>query len=81
MTRAKFYVQSKKEFADFSGMVGATEVVLFPVTHDLQNPESENKRFWTATPNGKITMTITNAEAADTFEMGKQYYVDFTPAD
>lgn len=47
-------------------------------SHDLCD---ENRSFWEATPSGEITMTITNTEAALQFEVGADYYVDFTKAD
>lgn len=72
--RAKFSVYSKKE------IVGGTEVEMTPVI-EMNNPNSENHYFWKATPNGRITMFITNMDAVDTFQVGKPYYVDFTPAD
>lgn len=36
----------------------------------------ENKAFWKWTPSGSITL---NAIRDDLFEVGKEYYVDFTP--
>lgn len=41
----------------------------------------ENKTFWSYTPGGQITLSITNPEAIKQFEVGKEYYVDFTPAE
>lgn len=41
----------------------------------------ENKSFWNATPAGSISLSITNPEAVNQFEVGKEYYVDFTPAE
>lgn len=40
----------------------------------------ENAAFWAATPMGTCQLTISNPDAAETFELGKHYYVDFTPA-
>lgn len=40
----------------------------------------ENKRFFKYTPNGQITIGLLNPEAWKQFELGKEYYVDFTPA-
>lgn len=45
-----------------------------------QDPNSENKNFWESTPNASLQMYITNHAAADLFEIGKEYYLDFTPA-
>lgn len=42
---------------------------------------SENHKFWQASPSGEITLSINNPAGAETFELGKEYYVDFTRAD
>jgi len=39
----------------------------------------ENKTFWQWTPSGKILLGCTNPEAAEAFEFGREYYIDFTP--
>lgn len=44
------------------------------------NPESENGRFFAATPSGSISLGVVNESAAELFEPGKEYYVDFSPA-
>ncbi|MCK4265975.1 MAG: hypothetical protein KAX31_01765 [Thermoplasmata archaeon] len=51
-------------------------VVLVPVSDD----SPENKKFWDATPSGKIEFTYCNAEAIEELTLGKEYYVDFTEA-
>lgn len=40
----------------------------------------ENERFWEATPSGQVTLSVINPEAAEAFALGKEYYLDFTPA-
>lgn len=40
----------------------------------------ENEKFHKYTPNGEVSMTVDNPAASEQFELGKQYYVDFTPA-
>ena len=42
--------------------------------------KSENKQFWQWTPSGKIEMAITNPSAFNQFELGKEYYIDFSAA-
>jgi hypothetical protein len=44
------------------------------------DPESENGKFFAYTPAGKIELGTIHGEAAEQFELGKEYYVDFTPA-
>lgn len=45
------------------------------------DPNHENTRFWNASPSGEIKLGTVNPAAWEQFEMGKEYYVDFTPAD
>jgi hypothetical protein len=49
--------------------------------HPVYSGSEENKAFWNATPGGHIALSITNLEAINQFESGKEYYVDFTPAE
>jgi hypothetical protein len=71
-TRAKFRVDSK-------GPGESGPVTLSPVYST--DPNHENKSFWDATPSGEIQMWINNPKGFATFEVGKEYYVDFTPAE
>lgn len=41
----------------------------------------ENDKFFAATPGGSISLSVVNKPAAESFEVGKPYYVDFTPAE
>jgi hypothetical protein len=41
-------------------------------------PGSENHEFWAATPTGSIELSTVNAEAGNYFELGQEYYIDFT---
>ena len=40
----------------------------------------DNKKFFAASPSGSIKLGCANAAASEQFEIGKEYYVDFTPA-
>ena len=40
----------------------------------------ENKKFFKYTPGGTVTFNVLNRTAAENFEVGKEYYLDFTPA-
>jgi hypothetical protein len=77
MTRAKFWCQkiSKTKMGQ-QGEIG-TEVELAAV----YDGSDEYKKYFRCTPNGKITLGILNPEAAAIFEPGREYYVDFTPAE
>lgn len=52
-------------------------VVLNPVSGGTP----ENETFFAASPAGELRLTIDNPAGAEIFELGKEYYVDFTPAD
>jgi hypothetical protein len=43
------------------------------------DPNHENSQFFKWTPSGTVNMGVVNASAAAQFEVGKEYYVDFTP--
>ena len=44
------------------------------------DPKSDNQQFWDSSPSGTLDLYIKNAAAADRFEPGKEYYLDFIPA-
>ena len=44
------------------------------------DPNHENTKFWQASPSGSIELGCANLEAVKQFELGKEYYIDFTPA-
>lgn len=69
--RAKFYVYSVTRITG-----GNVSVVLQPVTSGSE----ENKSFWKYTPSGKLEMQMSaGIAAADAFEPGQEFYLDFTP--
>lgn len=92
--RAKFRVLSKEErvvsgHPDYDQV--AVEVKMMPVFAGSEavehegvryalNAVEENRIFGAATPAGSIAMLIKNRAAAEKFEIGRAYYVDFTPA-
>lgn len=89
-TRAKFKVASitrREGSAPKVGEDGKTtyvpaeirDVELTPV-YGNGDPNHENTKFWQASPSGSIKIGCANLEAAQAFELGKEYYVDFTPA-
>lgn len=74
MIRTKFTLYSKTFWAG-----GQVSLLLTPVfSHD---PDDPNHVFWQATPIGKIELSIDHLEAAEGFEVGKSYYVDFSEAE
>lgn len=59
---------------------GSTTVVMLNAVYS-DDPNSENKAFCDATPSAHIQLNIdADKPAAKAFEVGKQYYVDFTEA-
>ena len=40
---------------------------------------SENRKFWDATPDGSLELGCINLAAARRFDLGAEYYLDFTP--
>lgn len=73
--RAKFYVTAVERTKGYNGKELST-IKLNPVT----SGSDENKKFYDASPCGNIHLGTVNPEAANQFELGKEYYVDFTPA-
>ncbi len=48
----------------------------------VMGQNGENKDFNTATPSGDLTIAIHGkVPASEFFEVGKSYYLDFTPAE
>jgi hypothetical protein len=55
-------------------------VVLSPV-YGNGDPNHENSKFWAYTPSGQVRLGTVNGDAASYFELGKEYYLDFTKAE
>lgn len=73
MVRAKFKCESKSP-SNEAGTQGTVQ--LRPVTSGSE----ENDRFFYLTPGGQVTLSTINESAYAQFEIGKEYYVDFSPA-
>lgn len=56
------------------------EVHFTTVYEPDEQRDAENARFTKATPWGDIRMGIDNPAALEQFEVNREYYVDFTPA-
>lgn len=54
-------------------------IVMNPV-YGNGNPDHENTKFWQASPSGELKLGTVNAAAAAQFVLGREYYIDFTPA-
>lgn len=71
VTRAKFYCHYKVPNPD-----GSVTLHL----HAASGTSEDDKRFFASTPNGQLSLHTVNPDAAASFEQGKAYYLDFTPA-
>lgn len=71
--RAKFRVNSKSE------VEGGHRTVYMTAVYSA-DPNHENRAFADATPSGNFNMTIKEAGPHGFFEVGREYYLDFTPA-
>lgn len=74
--RAKFRVQTVFQSTDNKGVVYSENVTLTPVYSD--DPNSENRAFWEATPSGQLQMWISNRAVFGYFIVGQEYYLDLT---
>lgn len=75
--RAKFQRQSIQHHHTYKPEDVCVEIVLVAV---WTGENGENIQWSKATPTGRISMTITNPQAVEQFELGKFYYADFSPA-
>lgn len=73
MIRAKLFVSSVERQ---SSTPDAVKVTLAAVTRG-----EENKTWAEATPAATFSMQIQNPDAVAAFELGQEFYVDFTPAE
>jgi len=54
-------------------------IKMSPVGYDANN--NENSSFWAASPSGELKLQCINPEAWKQFELGKEYYLTFDPAE
>jgi len=73
-TRAKFACNFVQPDAQTGG---ASLISLSPV----YTGSEENKAFFASSPGGTIMFYCTNPAATAVFKQGKEYFVDFTPAE
>ncbi len=85
--RAKFYVTKIEQTigyapSDETDSQGRPVYKQKPIDTVVMSPVmgEENKRFWTSSPSGELRLGMTNPEVSGLFELGKHYYIDFTPA-
>jgi len=76
--RAKFKVNEITEHA-YGNQLMKT-IKLAPVVKS-SDPDSENSKFWAASPNGEIRLGTINMDAAAQFEINAEFYVTFDKAE
>ncbi len=54
--------------------------LVFNAVSGNADPDHENTKFWEATPSGEFRFGTVNKAAWEQFQLGEEYYVDFTPA-
>ena len=86
--KAKFKVTSytsnqhskyNAETGRYDQQVEMRTIELSPVMSSEEG--SENKKFWDASPPGSIKLGTINPAAWEYFELGAEYYIDFTKAE
>ena len=77
--RAKFMLQEHQE-CSYGGDY-RQHTFIFQPAYDPEIPEDQ--RFAKASPQGEMKITVDNPPVIDywTKQLGKQFYLDFTPAD
>lgn len=68
-TRCKFRIESVKKWA------GQYEEIIFDAVH---GGTKENESFASATPTGKLVITVTNPAVIGKFTPGTEVYIDIT---
>jgi hypothetical protein len=74
--RAKFICVANGKTCSHPDYV-TSNIVMTPVFGDSE----ENKKFFAATPGGKLELNVVNPDAAEQLEVGQEYYIDITKAD
>lgn len=75
MVRGKFLLSQITQ----TNWGGDGRALVFQAQYDPDLPEDQG--YSKATPTGRIEMQVDNPAVLKQFELGKTYYVDFTPAE
>lgn len=73
--RAKFKVNAKEQ------TMSGTEVMTTIKMNPVYSGSEENKNFYKYTPSGELRLGVLKDEVGKFFELDKEYYVEFTPAE
>lgn len=80
MVRAKFFVTEIKHTCSNSPGETFATITMAPV-YQGKDGKPANAEWSKYTPSGKLEMCVTNPAAVEKFEVGKSYFIDFSPAD
>lgn len=78
MMRAKFKITEVEKQSETCEVLKMSAVTEKPFDAD---GNSEDNSFAKYTPNGSLSITITNPSLLGKFEQGEKYYLDFTKAE
>jgi hypothetical protein len=79
--RAKFVLMSYTTHLVYPGGKESRKELRALKFSPVTNGSEENKSFFAYTPSGSVELGTVNEEAWKQFELGKSYYLDFTPAE
>lgn len=90
-TRCKFFVTDigrrmgqrrtvDKETGKEKWVPAEVQTIKLSPVYGNNDPNHENTKFWEASPSGSFELGTINAAAAAIFELGKEYYIDISPA-
>lgn len=72
-------VRAKLQVTKITKTTWGQTILNFSAIYDTMIPEDQ--RFQKATPSANFDITIDNPTALAQFELGKFYYIDFTPVE
>ncbi len=78
--RAKFKVETISRQKHWDKAQGEIQTIKLSPVYGNNDPQHENTKFWAATPSGSVELGTVNGSAAAYFELGEEYYLDFTKA-
>jgi len=78
MIRCKFVCDSITKQKGWAGAEFVYDAKFSAVTGHGAVPNSENAKFFAATPSGQLSV---GSLKADNFDVGREYYLDLTAAD
>jgi hypothetical protein len=77
--RSQMTVRAKFKLVEVHSLAWSGRAKRFKFSAEYDSSIPEDRRFAQATPMGTLEFLVDNPEAADRFEIGKSYYLDFSP--